>query len=72
MCEKILSFICTEIQRKLEVKQQTWKSVEEGLLEVEKAKSGYSVHLSQLRNQVQSLQGDLRNEIDEVGTALMC
>lgn len=54
-----------DMQRKLETEQQQRKVAEEQLLKVEKEKSGYSVDLHQLRNQVQSLQAELRNEADK-------
>ena len=60
------SVFISEIQRKLEHEQMVRKNTEEKLLEVEKTKSGYSVDLQQLRNQVQSLQTELRNEGEKV------
>lgn len=54
-----------EIQRKLESEEQLRKTSEERLLEAEKVKSGYSVDIHQLKNQIQSLQTDLRNETDK-------
>jgi hypothetical protein len=54
------------MQHKLEQEQQQRKMTEERLLTVEKEKSGYTVDLQQLRNQVQSLQSDLKNEADKV------
>ncbi|XP_060563759.1 rho-associated protein kinase 2-like isoform X3 [Ruditapes philippinarum] len=54
-----------DMQHKLEQEQQQRKMTEERLLTVEKEKSGYSVDLQQLRNQVQSLQSELKNEADK-------
>lgn len=56
----------SDMQRKLEEEQQQRKVTEERLLNVEKEKTGYSVDLEQLRNQVQSLQTELRSEADKV------
>lgn len=57
-----------EMQRKLELEQKQRKSMEERLLAVEKEKSGLSVDLQQFRNQVNSLQAELRSENDKVIT----
>ena len=63
---KYIFMYVTDMQHKLEQEQQQRKVTEERLLNVEKEKSGYSVDLQQLRNQVQNLQSELRNEGEKV------
>ncbi|XP_052256843.1 rho-associated protein kinase 2-like [Dreissena polymorpha] len=54
-----------EMQRKFENEERKRKTVEEQLLSVEKERSGLSVDLQQLRNQVSALQADLFREAEK-------
>lgn len=55
-----------DMQHKLEIEQKQRKIAEERCLTVEKEKSGMTVDLQQFKNQVTSLQTELRNESEKV------